>query len=60
MPFGFIKNLNHPQIIYNTKNQWFGESLEGAKQYIEALHLNNIQVIRPLQNLDEIQFSFLI
>lgn len=45
MPFGFIKNLNHPEIIYNTKRQWFGETSKGAKQYIQLLHKNNIQVM---------------
>ena len=45
MPFGFIKNLKHPEIIYNTKRQWYGETKVGAKQYIENLHKNNIQVM---------------
>ena len=45
MPFGFIKNINHPTIYYNTKNQWYGETIEGTKQYIETLHQHNIQVM---------------
>ncbi|HIC31712.1 MAG TPA: glycoside hydrolase, partial [Flavobacteriaceae bacterium] len=32
MPFGFIKNLQHPEIIYNTDRQWFGETDKGVKQ----------------------------
>jgi hypothetical protein len=45
MPFGFIKNTSHPELIYNSERQWFGETLKGAKQYIELLHKNNIQVM---------------
>ncbi|NMH87284.1 glycoside hydrolase family 113 [Flavivirga algicola] len=45
MPFGFIKNLNHPEIVFNTNRQWFGETKEGAKQYIEELYKSNIKVM---------------
>ncbi|MBV1922410.1 MAG: glycoside hydrolase [Flavobacteriaceae bacterium] len=45
MPFGFIKNTSHPELIYNSDRQWFGETLIGAKQYIELLHKNKIQVM---------------
>ena len=45
MPFGFIQNLNDPEVIYNTERQWFGETKEGAEQYIDLLHKNNIQVM---------------
>jgi len=45
MPFGFIKNLQHPEVIYNSERQWFGETKEGVKQYVEKLHLNNILVM---------------
>jgi len=45
MPFGFIKSLNSPEVKYNSKDQWFGESVEGAKQYITELHKNNIEVM---------------
>ena len=45
MPFGFIKTLDHPEIIYNTDRQWFGETNDGAKQYIQKLHENNIEVM---------------
>lgn len=48
MPFGFIKNLEHPEIIHNTDRQWFGETREGAKQYIEALKKKGIKsMIKP-------------
>lgn len=45
MPFAFIKSLEHPEIIYNQQRQWFGETKQGAKQYINMLHKNNIQVM---------------
>lgn len=45
MPFGFIRSLNNPEIIYNTERQWFGETYEGAAQYIDMLHKNNIKVM---------------
>jgi hypothetical protein len=45
MPFGFIRSLDNPEIIYNTERQWFGETREGAAQYIEMLHKNNIRVM---------------
>ncbi|WP_027880969.1 glycoside hydrolase family 113 [Mesoflavibacter zeaxanthinifaciens] len=48
MPFGFIKSLEHPEIIYNTDRQWFGETDKGVKQYIKALKKQQIKVmIKP-------------
>lgn len=45
MPFAFIRNLNSPEVIYNTKRQWFGETEEGAKQYIKMLQKNKIKIM---------------
>jgi len=45
MPFGFIKNLEHPEIIYNINRQWFGETNSGAKQYINKFQENNIKIM---------------
>lgn len=48
MPFGFIRNLDHPEIVHNTDRQWFGETRAGTKQYIEELRKANISVmIKP-------------
>jgi len=48
MPFGFIKSQDTPHIVHNTDNQWFGETVLGAKQYTNLLHENNIAVmIKP-------------
>lgn len=45
MPFGFIKNLEHPEIVFNTKRQWFGETKKGTKQYIEILRKKHIKIM---------------
>ncbi|WP_298237785.1 glycoside hydrolase [uncultured Algibacter sp.] len=48
MPFGFIKNLAHPEVIYNTDRQWFGETKAGAEQYISELRNKQIKImIKP-------------
>jgi hypothetical protein len=45
MPFGFIKNLDHPEIVFNTDRQWFGETISGAKQYIQTLRDRRIKIM---------------
>lgn len=45
MPFGYLKSLNHPTVIYDADRQWFGESITGVKQYITELHKHNVQVM---------------
>ncbi|MBC2837824.1 glycoside hydrolase TIM-barrel-like domain-containing protein [Robiginitalea sp. SC105] len=48
MPYGFIREPDTPEIIYDTDQQWFGETREGARQYVEMLHANRIRVmIKP-------------
>lgn len=49
MPFGFIRNLEAPEIIHNTDRQWFGETEAGAKHYIQKLHANNLSVMMKPQ-----------
>ncbi len=49
MPFGFIRSTAHPEIIYNTDRQWFGESKPGAKQYIETLKKQRIKIMMKPQ-----------
>ena len=49
MPFGFIKNTAHPQLIYNTQRQWFGETKEGVKQYIQVLQKNDVSIMMKPQ-----------
>jgi len=45
MPFGFIRNIENPEIVFNTERQWFGETKAGAKQYIEELRKKNIKIM---------------
>ncbi|MBD0823826.1 glycoside hydrolase family 113 [Aestuariibaculum marinum] len=48
MPFGFIRNLEHPRITYNSNRQWFGETKEGVQQYVKAFKTQRIRVmIKP-------------
>lgn len=45
MPFGFIRDLSHPEIMFNTERQWFGETRAGAKQYIDQLRQKSIKIM---------------
>ena len=45
MPFGFIGDIASPQIVFNTDRQWYGETREGGRQYIEMLRKNGIKVM---------------
>jgi len=45
MPFGFLKNIEHPEIVFDNENQWFGETKGGSKQYIEALKNHDIKIM---------------
>lgn len=45
MPFGFMRDVRNPEIIFDTDRQWFGETKKGAKQYIELLQENGISVM---------------
>jgi len=48
MPFGFIKDLKNPEIIYNTDRQWFGETRAGTLQYAKSLQAKDIKImIKP-------------
>ena len=45
MPFGFVRNLEDPNVIFDTERQWFGETRAGGKQYIEILQKNDIKIM---------------
>ncbi|MGC1630847.1 MAG: glycoside hydrolase TIM-barrel-like domain-containing protein [Gelidibacter sp.] len=49
MPFGFIRELAHPEITFNSDRQWFGETEDGVKQYIKTLHDHQIKVMMKPQ-----------
>lgn len=45
MPFGFIRDIQSPEIIFDTERQWYGETRKGALQYIKLLHGNKVKVM---------------
>ncbi|MEH6680408.1 MAG: glycoside hydrolase TIM-barrel-like domain-containing protein [Sediminicola sp.] len=45
MPFGFMPDVTSPEIHYDTERQWYGETKEGARQYIDQLHKNGLKVM---------------
>lgn len=45
MPFGFIRSLEDPTLVFDTERQWFGETRAGGKQYIEMLQKNGIKIM---------------
>lgn len=48
MPFGFVRNLDNPEISFNGRSQWLGERRAGTKQYALALREQNLKImIKP-------------
>lgn len=48
MPFGFIRDLSTPKIIFNSNRQWFGETEKGILQYASLFKNQQIKVmIKP-------------
>ncbi|MEN1785878.1 MAG: glycoside hydrolase [Bacteroidota bacterium] len=45
MPFGFIKSLSAPNVVFDSDRQWYGETKEGATQYIALLQKNGVRVM---------------
>jgi hypothetical protein len=45
MPFGFVRNLESAEVLYNTDRQWRGERVDGVKETIKHLHNANIKVM---------------
>ncbi len=45
IPYGFIRNLNDPQIRYNVDGQWWGELEEGVNKTIDLLHEGAMQAM---------------
>lgn len=45
MPFGFMRDKNTTEIIYNSERQWFGETVLGVEQYVETLRTQDIQIM---------------
>lgn len=49
MPFGFVPEMDKPQIVYNTDRQWYGETREGGRNYVTQLHKGGIEVMMKPQ-----------
>ncbi|OED35899.1 glycoside hydrolase [Flavobacteriaceae bacterium (ex Bugula neritina AB1)] len=45
MPFGFLRSLKTPNVIFNIERQWWGERRDGAKRTIELLNERGIKVM---------------
>ncbi len=45
MPFAFMRSTTEPELFFNSDRQWFGETYNGAGQYIQKLHAQNIKVM---------------
>ncbi|MDC6365545.1 MULTISPECIES: glycoside hydrolase family 113 [Flavobacteriaceae] len=45
MPFGFLRDLHSPELIFDADRQWYGETKKGARQYIELLHKNRVKIM---------------
>lgn len=45
MPFGFVRDLNHPEIRFNTQRQWLGETRNGTEQYALELRKQDIKIM---------------
>ena len=45
MPFGFLRNLGDPNVIFDTERQWFGETRAGGKQYIDILRKSGLKIM---------------
>ncbi len=49
MPFGFVKNLKEPTVVFNVEKQWWGERVDGAKRTIDLLNQKGIKVMMKPQ-----------
>ena len=45
MPFGFIRDINSPEITHNSKRQWFGETEAGLRQYASVCKEKELQIM---------------
>lgn len=45
IPYAYMPAATLPQLIYNTKWQWHGERLDGARETIQLLHKKGVSVM---------------
>lgn len=48
MPFAFLKDIKNPNLQYNSKRQWIGETKKGVTQYANLIRNNHLKLmIKP-------------
>ncbi|GGG95482.1 hypothetical protein GCM10011416_11290 [Polaribacter pacificus] len=48
MPFGFVRELNNPEIVFNSKRQWFGETKKGVEFEASQFKKSSIEsMVKP-------------
>ena len=45
MPLGFMAAPDSPRLVFDTDRQWYGETRQGAEQYIRMLHESGVKVM---------------
>jgi len=45
MPFAFIRSEEKSKVVYNSQGQWYGERIEGGRNYITQLQEGDIKVM---------------
>lgn len=45
IPFGFMADKNEPMLTFDNDWQWYGERVEGARQMIQKMHENGLNVM---------------
>lgn len=45
MPFGFMRNISDTSVQYNSKRQWYGETVEGVTNTAKEFHKKKIKVM---------------
>ncbi len=45
IPYGFMRSLDSPKIIFNTDRQWWGERVDGSRETIKLMQKDGIQVM---------------
>jgi hypothetical protein len=44
-PYGFMRDLENPAVIFNNDRQWWGERIAGTKHTIDIFHENGLKVM---------------
>ncbi|SDG53669.1 glycoside hydrolase family 113 [Psychroflexus sediminis] len=48
MPYAFMPDANEPELIFDTDNQWFGETLQGISEDVKTLKSQGLKLmIKP-------------